>query len=940
VVDAEGNTKTASLVWVVNIPGVDDGHRVPISLIIGGPTSLRRSWGGTIGGAPISQSETFPWTYTYKDRAGTVFTRISSVSKPYTWQDPASRNGSQEYVDTVSWTEDGLTSTHSVRVYNYRVFTMTVTANPSAGGLVGGTSPYDEGATASIWAAPTNGYEWGNWTSGGAISKLVTMDSNKNEVANFRLKNFAGTLDFMANGGSVGGRQVEVGASGTIPLSVRWSVSGANHIILSGNFFGTHGVGSGGTETTVVGPGVYTAHIDWWLARRAPTFRLVYYPDPWWTPPEVDPLIDPPLPVPTRPLATRWDPIPDGSAGAWDGALIQGPSYDVSTTVVGRSPNCTAAITAENNPTGGSRTSIAEGDNIPVDILTGRAPVTISWETTNSPAPSLSETRPGAHAVVPRGSESYQLDPGSYVYTIFATGLADSASASISFTVGAVPNSAISLRASNSGGGPIASGASIPADGSGQAQVILIWTSTNVSNPTLVGASAPGSVAGAGAVSVSLVPGDYTYTFSGTGSNGALSEVLSFTVTNGAQPPTINISATDMGPRGPRALNIFGDTVEVDPSTGKGKVLVAYTFAHENTKTLDGVPLDNYVGTKLMEEVPGTYTHTAEATGFGTASASVTYTVVAPTVTADLKAALLPTLVDIPSGGTVPAPAGEITVRLSWTTTNAQTRKLTGTGATGVLSTDSGSVDVTLPASATPYTYRLEAEGAGGAAPPVTLVFTVVNRPLPTGTFTASPPNSPNPTAVTLNWAITNATKFVITSDSPLFPETTISDAAAILSGTTTTVVLPSGTYNFTGTATNATGDSIYPATVTIGEEMFSGTWTLDLIETPTTGVSLARLAVTVVSRPAGASERVSVKQHDLQIASGPDRFGKVATGDTLVFETAAPLSARTWTIVVSAAKGTVVSVKGAMFTRFANGTESEIPSLDGRTEFTWTFAP
>ena len=69
-------------------------------------------------------------------------------------------------------------------------YTVTVTANPAAGGTVSGGGAYNEGASVTVTASVYDGYTFTNWTGGGTeVSKNASytfnLTSDRNLVANF-----------------------------------------------------------------------------------------------------------------------------------------------------------------------------------------------------------------------------------------------------------------------------------------------------------------------------------------------------------------------------------------------------------------------------------------------------------------------------------------------------------------------------------------------------------------------------------------------------------------------------------------------------------------------------------------------------------------------------------------------------------------------------------
>ena len=69
-------------------------------------------------------------------------------------------------------------------------YSITATANPIEGGIVGGAGNYNEGATCTLTATPNNGYYFLNWTENGTVVSYdatysFTVDGDRNLVAHF-----------------------------------------------------------------------------------------------------------------------------------------------------------------------------------------------------------------------------------------------------------------------------------------------------------------------------------------------------------------------------------------------------------------------------------------------------------------------------------------------------------------------------------------------------------------------------------------------------------------------------------------------------------------------------------------------------------------------------------------------------------------------------------
>ena len=71
-------------------------------------------------------------------------------------------------------------------------YTVAVSANSAAGGMVAGDGTYYKGDTATVTAAPNNGYSFVNWTENGSVVSTdaiytFTVDGDRTLVANFAL---------------------------------------------------------------------------------------------------------------------------------------------------------------------------------------------------------------------------------------------------------------------------------------------------------------------------------------------------------------------------------------------------------------------------------------------------------------------------------------------------------------------------------------------------------------------------------------------------------------------------------------------------------------------------------------------------------------------------------------------------------------------------------
>ena len=116
----------------------------------------------------------------------------------------------------VNWTE-GSTVVSTSAGYNFTIsanrtlvanfvqqYTVTTSSNPTAGGTVtqSGTGTYNSGSSVTVTATPATGYTftgWGGDATGSTNPLIVTMNSNKNIIANFAISTYTLTVN-AANG--------------------------------------------------------------------------------------------------------------------------------------------------------------------------------------------------------------------------------------------------------------------------------------------------------------------------------------------------------------------------------------------------------------------------------------------------------------------------------------------------------------------------------------------------------------------------------------------------------------------------------------------------------------------------------------------------------------------------------------------------------------------
>ncbi len=136
----------------------------------------------------------------------------------------------------VNWTESGTVvsanTSHSftlstdrtfVANFSLQTYTVTTTSSPTAGGTASGGGIYNYGASAIVTATPETGYQFVNWTEGGAAvstnaSYTFTVNASRTLLANFSLVNYTvSTSSSPAAGGSTSGAGTySYGTSATI----------------------------------------------------------------------------------------------------------------------------------------------------------------------------------------------------------------------------------------------------------------------------------------------------------------------------------------------------------------------------------------------------------------------------------------------------------------------------------------------------------------------------------------------------------------------------------------------------------------------------------------------------------------------------------------------------------------------------------------------------
>jgi dienelactone hydrolase len=140
--------------------------------------SANPSAGGSVTGAG---------TYA-EDASCTVTATANSGYEFVNWSESGSEvSTNASYTFTVTSNRTLVANFEEVTATEY---TISASANPSAGGSVSGTGTYAEDASCTLTATPNSGYEFINWTESGSevstnASYTFTVTSNRTLVANF-----------------------------------------------------------------------------------------------------------------------------------------------------------------------------------------------------------------------------------------------------------------------------------------------------------------------------------------------------------------------------------------------------------------------------------------------------------------------------------------------------------------------------------------------------------------------------------------------------------------------------------------------------------------------------------------------------------------------------------------------------------------------------------
>ncbi len=179
--------------------------------------------------------------YTYNIYRNSV--KIASSISTTAYTDSGLSSGSYIYYATTNFYggESGASNTATVVIGGGGTHTVTVSANPAAGGIVTGGGTYNHGATATLTATANTGYTFINWTKNGTVVSTnptysFTVTENASYVANFSLNSY--TITATANptqGGTVtGAGTYNHGATATLTATantgytfINWTKNGS-----------------------------------------------------------------------------------------------------------------------------------------------------------------------------------------------------------------------------------------------------------------------------------------------------------------------------------------------------------------------------------------------------------------------------------------------------------------------------------------------------------------------------------------------------------------------------------------------------------------------------------------------------------------------------------------------------------------------------------------
>ena len=147
-----------------------------------------------------------------------------------------------------NWTEDGnVASTNASYTFNVtgnrtlvanfalNTYSITATANPTAGGTVTGAGTYNQGASCTLTATANTGYTFSNWTENGSVvstnaNYTFTVEGARTLVANFTLNFYtiAATANPSAGGTVSGAGEYNHGTSCTLTATANTGYTFSN----------------------------------------------------------------------------------------------------------------------------------------------------------------------------------------------------------------------------------------------------------------------------------------------------------------------------------------------------------------------------------------------------------------------------------------------------------------------------------------------------------------------------------------------------------------------------------------------------------------------------------------------------------------------------------------------------------------------------------------
>ena len=147
-----------------------------------------------------------------------------------------------------NWTEGGnVASTNASYTFNVtgnrtlvanfalNTYSITATANPTAGGTVTGAGTYNQGASCTLTATANTGYTFSNWTENGSVVSTnadytFTVEGARTLVANFTLNSYtiAATVNPNEGGAVNGAGEYDYGANCTLTATANTGYTFAN----------------------------------------------------------------------------------------------------------------------------------------------------------------------------------------------------------------------------------------------------------------------------------------------------------------------------------------------------------------------------------------------------------------------------------------------------------------------------------------------------------------------------------------------------------------------------------------------------------------------------------------------------------------------------------------------------------------------------------------